>query len=91
MLSEGLLLIFNSFAYASAVEAIKRLQRYMHRVLGKACMKENSVYKFGKRFQKSAFFLYILPIFRLMKHVIKRKADRDFNPKMRGFRYTINV
>ena len=51
----GLLPIFNSIAYASAVEAIKRLQRYMYTpwVLGKACMKENNVYKFG---QKSSSF-----------------------------------
>ena len=58
--SEGLLPIFNSIAYVSAVEAIKRLQPYMYTpwVLGRACMKENSVYKFG---QKISCLLKMIP------------------------------
>ena len=72
LLGEGLLPIFNSIAHACTVGAIKWLLRYMYMpwVFGKACMKENSVYKFGqkisyllKKIPKICFFLYILPIF----------------------------
>ena len=52
-------------------------------------MKENSMYKWPKDFmpferdsQNLPFFCIFYPYFRLMKHVIKFRADRDFNPKM---------
>ena len=94
VLSEGLLPIFNSIAYASAVKAVKRLQPYMYTpwVLGRAYMKEKSVCKFGQKISCRLKMIPKICVFSVhFTHFLGKWTMWSNVELMRGFRYTINV